>query len=105
MIMGWLVDDWLWLLILMVINGLDSGNIAGWLWFTTGDGGFVVCWSLLLVGCWLVEALVTFKLTDCSDAAAVPVFGGPTLSCWPPSTSSVRTTGRLLMLGELVGAT
>lgn len=98
--MGWLVDDLLWLLILMVINGLDSGNIAGWLWF-------VVCWSLLSVGCWLlVEALVTFKLTDCSDAAAVPVFGGPTCSSssWPPS-SSVRTTGRILMLGELVGAT
>lgn len=100
MTMGWLVDDLLWLLILMVINGLDSGNIAGWLWF-------VVCWSLLSVGCWLlVEALVTFKLTDCSDAAAVPVFGGPTCSSssWPPS-SSVRTTGRILMLGELVGAT
>lgn len=101
--MGWLVDDLLWLLILMVINGLDSGNIAGWLWF-------VVCWSLLSVGCWLlVEALVTFKLTDGSDAAsavAVPVFGGPTCSSsnWPPS-SSVRTTGRILMLGELVGAT
>lgn len=98
--MGWLVVDVLWLLILMVINGV-SDTVAG---FTTGDDGFVVCWSLLLVG-WLVEALVTFKLTDRSamDAAAVPVFGGLTSGC--PSTSSVRTTGRVLMLEELVGAT
>lgn len=89
--MGWLVDDDLqWLLILMVFNGLLAGTFVGW---------FVVCWSLLLVG-WLVEALVTFKLTDRSDAAVVPVFGGPTCSCFCSSS-----TGRLLMLGELVGAT